>query len=127
MTASLPDGAHLQRLCLPVPACACLCLPALPCAHTRVDWEGEMFCPCCEVLSLELPDGAPLPQASWGEQQEKKDDDDDDDAAAAAAAALYCDLSWASPGTLFDLVLSPLLGDLYSELNIQVQHTAYIL
>jgi hypothetical protein len=36
-------------------------------------------------------------------------------------AALYCDFSWANPGTLFDLILSPLVTDLYNDLNIQVR------
>ena len=38
-----------------------------------------------------------------------------------SSAALYCDFSWANPGALFDLILSPLVTDLYNDLNIQVR------
>jgi len=34
---------------------------------------------------------------------------------------LYCDFSWANSGTLFDLILSPLVTDLYNDLSIEVR------
>ena len=112
---------------------------------TYADWEGDLFCPCCEVISLELPPPYDIHHASipcccdclrlsglpssligrslacrptcvavakngWG-------DDEDDD----SLAALYCDFSWANSGTLFDLILSPLVTDLYNDLSIEVR------
>ena len=79
------------------------------------NWEGDVFCPCCEVVSVEQPPPPPdlqIQQSQLQPQQQQEEERDAED-------ELYCDLSWAQPGTLFDLVLSPLLTDIYADLNIQ--------
>ena len=52
---------------------------------------------------------------SAGQRNEQLDGVDED-----SLASLYSDFTWASPGKLFDLILSPVLKNLYHELNIQV-------
>ena len=52
---------------------------------------------------------------SAGQRNEQLDGVDED-----SVASLYSDFTWASPGKLFDLILSPILKNLYHELNIQV-------
>ena len=50
-----------------------------------------------------------------GQRNEQLDGVDED-----SLASLYSDFTWASPGKLFDLILSPILKNLYHDLNIHV-------
>ena len=86
--------------------------PAVDLRFRMIDgnWDGDMFCPCCEVVSLDSSESST--QATQGTQARRADDEDPD-------GDLYCDLSWAAPGAKFDLILSPLLRDLYTHLNLQ--------
>eukprot|EP01043_Picozoa_sp_COSAG02_P013482 COSAG02_NODE_540_length_20599_cov_14.046339_4_plen_144_part_00 len=90
--------------------------------YSRLGWHSQAMC-CCACLSLsELsssligrslarrPTSVAVAKNGWG-------DDEDKD----SLAALYCDFSWANSGALFDLILSPLVTDLYNDLNIEVR------